>query len=184
MASADCPRRDGWCCPHRGTLEPLANHVRRLVSLPDPDVTGMHLDVAVSGVTMRNSHMLGVTNVTYDYIQPIRQPATLIYFKQRRRRTRGHPCQEMFAQCDIYWKTNDTSGRPNSALNRSSCILPSSELGKWFQLLVSFLFCSNSDHAEGRRIGVRGTATYVLASPYSKAGALTYCLPSLHRLHL
>lgn len=33
-------------------------------------------------------------------------------------------------QCEIYWNTYETSGRPSSARSRSSCILPSSAFGK------------------------------------------------------
>lgn len=41
----------------------------------------------------------------------------------------------------------------------------------------------SAPHGPPLRSGAK-KGTYVLASPYSSAGALTNCLPSLHRLHL
>ena len=97
----------------------------------------------------------------------------------------------------MYWNTYDTSGNPSSALRRSSCILPNSELGKWFHLLSALSQLSSRtiedrlrEEGSEKGGGVRGYeikkghSTYVLESPYSRAGALTNCFPPLHRLHL
>jgi hypothetical protein len=57
----------------------------------------------------------------------------------------------------INWNTNEMSGWPTSARSRSSWLFFNSAFVKWF---------------------------HVLPSPYSSAGALVTCRPSLHRLHL
>ena len=88
----------------------------------------------------------------------------------------------------MYWNTNDTSGNPSSALRRSSCILPNSELGKWFHLSISDVPpaepCDDQGGRSRKELRRGKDPTYVLESPYNNAGALTNCFPPLHRLHL
>lgn len=74
----------------------------------------------------------------------------------------------------IYWKTNDTSGNPTSARRRSSWLFFNSSFVKWFHLCKTLRFISSSETID----------TYVLASPYSRAGDFIICFPFLHRLHL